>query len=210
MNRTIRMAALLAGLAATGSACAQDDFFKIGITRYDTHAQTDGVRGVGIPAGADATVSDATTVILTGERLVAPGVGVEFVIGIPPKLKATATGSVAFLGEVLEARSVSPTLLLNYHFAEGQTLRPYVGLGINYTKFTGIKSPYGWQVSLSDSWGWAAHAGLDWSLDKRWGLFASVSALKVKSDLVAVGANVIQTTIDFRPLVYSAGVSYRY
>ena len=53
-------------------------------------------------------------------------------------------------------------------------------------------------------------AGVDYFFNKQWGLFASVAAVKVKSDLVATGSTVLTTTIDFRPLVYSAGVSYRF
>lgn len=214
MNRNLRPLALAfvsAGVLATGAVRAEDNVFKLGVTRYDTHSKTNGVTGPGIPAGADAETGDATTVIFVGERLVTPKFGVELVLGVPPKITARATGSVAFLGEVLSARNVAPTLLFNWHFgAEGDSLRPYVGLGLNYTKFTDIKTPYGWDVQMSDSWGPAAQVGLDYALDKRWGLFASVAVVKVKSDLVATGATVLQTTIDFRPVVYSAGVAYRF
>lgn len=210
MNRTLCSLALLA-VAATGAAQAQDNLFKVGLTRYDTHSKTTGVTGPGIPAGADAETGDATTVIFVGERLLTPNVGVELVLGVPPKITAQATGSVAFLGEVLSARNVAPTLLFNWHFGQtGDTWRPYVGLGLNYTKFTDVQTPYGWDVQLSDSWGAAAQAGIDYAIDKRWGVFASVAVLKVKSDLVATGATVLQTTIDFRPIVYSAGVAYRF
>lgn len=212
MNTTIRALVLaLAAAAAAGAASAQDSSFKLGITRYDTHSKTNGISGVGIPPGADAEVGDATTVIFVYERLLAPNIGLELVLGVPPKIKATATGSVAFLGEVLEARNVAPTLLLNYHFGrDGDAWRPYVGAGINYTKFTNVSTPYGWDVKLSDSWGPAVQAGIDYRIDKQWGAFASIAAVKVKSDLVATGATVLQTTIDFRPIVYSAGLSYRF
>lgn len=214
MNRNFRpfaLAAVAAAVLGTGTVQAEDNVFKIGITRYDTHSKTNGVTGPGIPAGADAETGDATTVIFVGERLVTPQFGVELVLGVPPKITARATGSVAFLGEVLSARNVAPTLLFNWHFgASGDTWRPYVGLGLNYTKFTSIKNPYGWDVQMSDSWGPAAQVGIDYAIDKRWGLFASVAAVKVKSDLVATGATVLQTTIDFRPIVYSAGAAYRF
>lgn len=199
-------------LALVGAAAqAQDNVAKLGATRYDTHSKTNGVTGIGIPAGADATTGDATTWLLTYERMVTPQLGVELVMGKPPHIKAQATGSVAFLGEVVSANSVSPTLLVNWHFgAPGSTLRPYVGAGINYTKFTGVRSNYPWQVGLSDSWGPAVQAGVDYNVSGAWVLWASVAMVKVKSDLVAVGATVLQTTIDFRPRVYSAGVGYRF
>jgi outer membrane protein len=42
-------------------------------------------------------------VLFSYERLITPNIGIELVLGVPPKIKATATGSVAFLGEVLSA-----------------------------------------------------------------------------------------------------------
>jgi outer membrane protein len=63
---------------------------------------------------------------------------------------------------------------------------------------------------MSDSTGWAVHAGTDYNINKEWALWASVSALKVKSKVVATGTTVIQSTVDFRPIVYSAGIGYRF
>lgn len=211
MNRMICNFALVALMSGVGLAQAQQSTVKLGVTRYQTHAQTTGITGIGIPPGADAQIGSATTVLATFEYEVMPDVGVELVLGIPPKIKAKASGSVAFLGDVLEAKNLAPTLLVNYHFGkDGDSLRPYVGAGINYTRFIGISSPYGWQVSLKDSWGPTVQVGLNYAIDKQWGGFASIAAVKTKSDLVATGATVLQTTIDFKPVVYTAGLSYRF
>ena len=206
------LAVALAATLAAGTASAQSNTFKFGVTEYTTHSKTNGVTGIGVPAGADAETGNATTVIAVYERMINPNVGVELVLGIPPKIKAKATGSVAFLGDdVLSARNFAPTLLVNYHFGQpGDTLRPYVGAGINYTKFTNVQSKLATDVEMSDSTGWAVQAGVDYALNKEWGLFASVAALKVKSNLVASGTTVLQTTIDFRPIVYSFGASYKF
>jgi len=212
MNRTSRSLALFVAAAATaGVAQAQDNTVKFGVTYYQTHARTSGITGIGNPPGADAQVGSATTVLFTYEYALMPNVGVELVLGVPPKIKATASGSIAFLGPILEAKNLAPTVLVNYHFGQpGDTLRPYLGAGINYTRFVGISTPYGWQVSLSDSWGPTAQAGVDYAFNKQWGGYASIAAVRVKSDLVAIGANVLQTTIDFRPIVYSVGLSYSF
>ena len=205
---------LLAASAPAGHALAQASLLntvKLGVIDYQPHARTTGITGLGVPAGADATIGSATTLLVTFERELAPNLGLEFVLGVPPKIKAKGSGTVAFLGEVLSAKNVAPTVLLNYHFGDASSaLRPYLGAGINYTRFTGASTPYGWQVSLSDSWGLAVQAGLDYALSRQWGLFASVAAVQVKSDLVAVGAAVLRTTIDFRPTTLSAGVSYKF
>ena len=205
-------AAALACLAPCALAQSQGaNVVKLGITEYTTHEKTNGISGIGVPPGADVDVSNATTVIFVYERLFTPNIGLEFVIGVPPELKAKATGSAAFLGEVLTVRNVSPTLLLNYHFfSPAEALRPYVGAGINYTRFTSAHSSLAPTVDLGYSTGLALQAGLNYAITKDVGLFASIAKLDVKSKVVASGASVLTTTVDFRPIVYSAGVSYQF
>ena len=205
---------LAAGLPCTAALAQMAtplNTVKLGLIDYQTHARTTGITGLGVPAGADASIGSATTLLFTYERTLSPHLGVEFVLGVPPKITARGAGTVPFLGEVLSARNVAPTVLLNYHFGQpGDGLRPYVGAGINYTRFTDAKTPYGWKVDLSDSWGLAVQAGVDFALGAQWGVFASVGAVQVKSDLVAVGAAVLRTTIDFRPVTFSVGASYSF
>jgi outer membrane protein len=211
--KTIATLALASAAAiACGAAQAEDNIVKLGVSQYTTHSKTTGVTGIGVPPGADATTTDATTAIFTYERMVMPNLGVELVLGYPPTIKGNAAGSVAFLGDdILSAKNVSPTLLLNWHFGEaGDTWRPYVGIGVNFTRFTDIKSSLATDVQMSDSWGIAGQVGINYAIDKNWGLFGSIAALKVKSDLVAAGSTVLTTTIDFRPIVYSLGVSYAF
>ncbi|MDQ2736863.1 MAG: OmpW family protein, partial [Pseudomonadota bacterium] len=134
--KTIPSLALAAALAcATFAASAQSNVVKIGITDYVPHSKTTGITGIGVPPGADADVGSATTVIFVYERMFTPNIGAEFVLGIPPRIKAKATGTVAFLGDdVLSAKNVAPTAFLTYHFFDpGTAFRPYLGVGINYT-----------------------------------------------------------------------------
>lgn len=196
----------------SGSATAQDNVVKVGLTEYTTHSRTNGVTGIGVPAGADATTGNATTIILVYERMVTPNIGVELVLGIPPRVRADAAGTVAFLGtDILSAKNLGPTLLFNYHFGQnGDLLRPYVGAGLNYTKFIGVTSRIAPDVQMSSSTGWAAQAGIDYALTKEWSVFASVAALRVKTNVVAAGTTVLQTSIDFRPIVYTFGTAYRF
>jgi len=210
--RLLSLAVAFFAMLAAGGASAQDNIIKLGVSDYTTHSSTNGVSGIGVPAGADAETGDGTTVILAYERLLTPNIGAELVVGIPPRIKAKATGSVAFLGDdVLSARNMSPTFFLNYHFgAPGDTWRPYLGAGINYTRFVGIESSLASDVKMSDSTGWAAQVGIDYSLNKEWSLFGSVAALQVKSKVVASGSTVLQTTIDFRPIVYTFGAVYKF
>lgn len=207
---TLAAAALV---LASGPALADgDNVVKLGVTRYQPHSRTNGISGIGVPAGADVDVGGATTVILVYERLLAPNVGVEFVLGLPPRLHAKATGSVAFLGDdVLSAKNVAPTLLFNYHFFGPDTvIRPYVGAGINYTRFASVRSSLATDVKLGDSMGLALQAGVNYAINKDVGLFASVARLHVASKVVASGATVLTTTVNYRPFVYSTGVFFQF
>ena len=150
--------------------------------------------------------------VFTIERALTPNVGVELVLGIPPTVKSRATGSVAFLGDnVLSAKNVAPTVFVNYHFgAPGDALRPYVGLGLNYTKFVSIQSKLAPSVQMSESMGMAWVGGVDYAINRQWGLYASASSLDVRSNVVGVASTVLTTSIDFRPVVYSVGASYKF
>jgi outer membrane protein len=191
-----------------GASQAQDNIVKAGVSYYQTHSKTDGISGIGVPPGADAEVDSATTVIFVYERLFTPSLGVEFVLGVPPKIKAKATGTIAFLGDdILSARNVAPTLFVNYHFfGANDALRPYLGAGVNYTRFTNVKSNLAPDVKMGSSTGLALQAGVNYAINKDWGLFTSIAKINVKSKIVAVGSTVLTTTVDFRPIVYTAGV----
>jgi outer membrane protein len=210
-----------AAVLASGAAQAQNNVFKFGVTRYDTHSSTNGLTATPpvLPAGSDAETTDATTVIFVYERTLTPNIGAEIVLGIPPTIKANATGPISGLGEILSAKNVSPTLLFNYYFGQpGDVWRPYLGAGINYTRFTDVKSTLQTtKLEMSDSWGLALQAGVNYAVDKQWGLFASVARVDTKSDVeatatipgVPVPVN-IKTTVDFAPWTYSFGVTFKF
>jgi outer membrane protein len=217
MNKCKTTIALLGAtllLAAGGPARAQEglkaNVVKVAASYYNPTGSSEGVSGIGVPPGADVSINGAWTALFTYERMFTPNIGLEIVIGIPPKTTADATGSISFLGNnILSAKAVAPTLLLNYHFGTPEDKwRPYVGVGINYTQFTSIQSRLGWDVQMGDSWGWAAQGGIAYALDKNWGLFASVAYSDVKSNVVATSATVLTATVDFKPWVYTFGVSY--
>ena len=212
MKRTLCALAVLAAL--TTGAFAQTEplnwTIKTGIARYTTKQTNNGLVGIGVPPGADVHTGDANTLLFEIERRITPHLGVELGIGLPPKIEAVAVGNVAFLGKVMTVKNVSPTLFVNWHFGdEGAKWRPYVGGGINYTRFVGIESTLG-QVSLSDSVGIAAKAGVSYALSRQWAAFASVSVIQTKTDMVAKSGTVLTSTLDLRPVIYSIGASYSF
>lgn len=223
MNLKARVfgAAIVAALAGN-AVQAQDNVVKVGVTRYTTHSSSSGLTATPpvFPGSADAETGDATTLLFVFERSLTPNLGIELALGVPPRISAKGTGAAAALGdELLSAKNVSPTLLVNYYFGDAaNALRPYLGAGVNYTRFTEVRSSLPTsKLEMSDSFGWAIAAGLSYAVRKEWGLFASVTRLDTKTDVDAIatipGVPVpveVKTTIDLKPITYSLGLWYRF
>ena len=101
-------------MARAAAVQAQETTVKVAVTRIVNHSSTNGVSGVGVPPGADAVAQDATAVTFTIERMLTPNFGAELALGIPPRVRAEASGSVAYLGkDVLSAETLAPTVFIN-------------------------------------------------------------------------------------------------
>lgn len=129
-------------------------------------------------------------------------VAAELVLTTPQKQRVYSNGS-----EIGSFKHLPPTLMLQYHFTDVQGFKPYVGAGINYTRFSGESLPAG--VSLdSHSWGSAWQAGFDIPLDKNWSINFDVKKVYIRTDVFADGSSLGRLRVD--PLLYGVGIGYRY
>ncbi len=105
-----------------------------------------------------------------------------------------------------------PTLTLQYHFMPKETFRPYVGAGLNYTRFYNTSLALGATPLTVDnnSWGGAVQAGFDVALDKKWFLNFDIKKIWIKTDVKngTTGAFVSQLKID--PVVVGVGVGLKF
>ena len=105
-----------------------------------------------------------------------------------------------------------PTLTLQYHFMPKETFRPYVGAGLNYTRFYNTSLALGVTPLTvdSNSWGGAVQAGFDVALDKKWFLNFDIKKIWIKTDVKngTTGAFVSQLKID--PVVVGVGVGLKF
>lgn len=112
----------------------------------------------------------------------------------------TAAGNVA-LGEV---QHLPPTLSLQYHLNPAGRVRPYVGLGLNYTLLFKEEPA---TLSVDNSFGPAAQLGLDLGIDDRW--FVNLSARDVDIDAEARLGGADIGTVEVDPFVYGIHVGLR-
>jgi len=220
---------VLAATVTVGARAEEDalsNSLRIGsyYIMYDT--QADDIRGPYVPAGANLKVKDVITPYFAYVRRLTNHFGVELAVGVPPLTKTEGKGpaklgSVPYNGQVITtARWLAPTLLLTYSFFdESQRFRPYIGAGINYTRFYSRQSTAAGdavgggptRVDLPVSVGPAATVGLSYRVTRHFSLYGSLSASQVDTTLKANTAGVIRTThISFGPraAVLAAGYSF--
>lgn len=151
---------------------------------------------------------------LTFTYMATDNIGIELLAATPFEHKISTPGT----GEIATAKHLPPTLMAQYYFRTPEDkLRPYLGVGINYTFFfdegfnDNGKNHGLSDLSMSGSWGVAAQAGLDYQLDKNWLLNASVWWMNIETDVdfTAGGENYsYKTRLD--PFVFMFGAGYKF
>ena len=226
--KSAAVAALVLGVYAAAATADEvpGNSARIGLYSVFYHVSADDLSGPYVPPGANIDAKNVETLYLAYVRRLSPHFDVELAVGYPPLQKTVGKGpatlgSVPYDGQVIAtARWLAPTLLVEYKFlSENSKLRPYIGVGVNYTNFydrdstaQGNAASGGpTRLSLTSSVGPAGTAGLAYNVATHWNLYASYSVSQVKTKLNADTAGVIRTThINFGPqaLVVSVGYSF--
>ncbi|MFC3395637.1 outer membrane protein OmpW [Brenneria rubrifaciens] len=160
-------------------------------------------------------VDNNTQLGLTFSYMVTDNIGVELLAATPFTHKV---GLDSVGGTIAEVSHLPPSLVAQYYFGEkADKLRPYLGVGVNYTMFYDEKfNQRGKNAGLSDlslknSWGLAAQAGLDYDLDENWLLNMSLWWMDIDTDVKFKAGSeqqIVSTRLD--PWVFMFGVGYRF
>lgn len=199
---------------------------RLGLYDIFYHVSADDISGPYVPAGVNLDVKNLQTLYIAYVRHFHTHFDLELAFGLPPVTKTIGRGpaelgSVPYNGQVIStARWFAPSLLFNYvFFSDAQALRPYVGVGVNYTRFYDRQSTAAGnaasggptQLSLTSSVGPLGVVGLSYHWAPRWSAYASYTFSNVHTDLTANTAGVIRTThVQFGPqaLILSVGYSF--
>lgn len=119
----------------------------------------------------------------------------------------TALGDVD-LGSI---RLLPPTLTLQYHYGLTETVRTYVGAGLNYTWFYGDDLPDGAvnRIDYKDTVGWVFQAGVDFDIGDRWVFNIDVKKVLLDTD-VDLNGGTIEADVDIDPWIFGVGFGYRF
>lgn len=133
-----------------------------------------------------------------------PNIAAELILTYPQKqdVRSSAHG-----GKIGSLKHLPPVLSLQYHFQPQSQVRPYVGAGINYTRFSSVDLPAGFEID-KNSFGPSLQAGVDIEISK--GVFLNLDIKKtyIRTDLKAAGTKL--GTIKVDPVLFGIGVGYRF
>lgn len=116
-----------------------------------------------------------------------------------------AGGGTLDLGDVWV---LPPTLLVQYHFMPEGEIRPYAGIGINYTHLYGADDTATTSVDYDGGWGWALQAGVDVPIGGQWFWNLDVKKIWVNVDATVNGTT--KADVDLDPWVIGTGLGYRF
>lgn len=208
--------AIIAALAATPSQAASGDFQAR--LRAIVVAPTEDASPV-LPTfpGASVEVDSAIVPELDFTYFLTDNIGAELILATSPH-DIKGTGTLAGLGKLADVMALPPTLTLQYHFNPDGKVRPYAGVGVNWTVFynndassalIGAVGPT--SVHLKDSVGVAFQAGVDFAINDRWFINADVKYIQIDTTArLNSGGLINRVAVDLDPIVAGIGVGFRF
>ena len=169
--------------------------------------------------GAEVRVDNDVTPGFTIGYMFTSKIGIELLGVLPANHDLKGSGVIGPLGKIGEVDVFPPTLSLQYHFDGTDRVTPYVGAGVNYTRFShedtsaSLETALGGSTTLDvdDSWGLAAQAGVDFSLGNSWLVNAAVWYIDIDADAtLSTGAVNRDVDIDIDPWVFFVGIGKRF
>lgn len=131
-----------------------------------------------------------------------PNIAAELVLTVPQKHTVSAGGT-----PIGSLRELPPTLLGQYHFTGFQGFRPYLGAGVNYTRFSSVNLPTGVTIDRN-SFGPALQAGVDIPIAKNLVLNLDVKKVWIRTDVAAGGVDIGKFKVD--PVLFGVGIGCRF
>lgn len=221
---------VVAAAALASSAPAQgleqgDWVARVGATHIAPNDSTGAVTTPGGPAaGTELTVDSDTGLGFTLVYMMTNRIGIEVLASLPFEHDIGPNAALAGItggADIGSAKHLPPTLSLQYYFRPRTSVRPYVGVGVNYTTFFdeqvrgGLASAGYGSLDLDDSWGLAAQLGVDVDVSDSWFVNFDVRYVDIDTKATvrerstgsgALGAVLTIDDIEIDPWIYTVSV----
>lgn len=191
-------------MAADADVAAGDWIIRGGFAQVDPKSDNGTLDN-----GLQANVDSASRPTVEFAYMFTDNVGLELLASAPFEHDVALAGA----GHVGSVEHLPPTLTLQYHFNNSSAVRPYVGVGLNYTTFSNESTADGGALDGADleldaSTGVALQAGVDYAIDRDWFANLNVRWIDIESEVEVDGADVGDVEID--PVVMGVGLGYRF
>lgn len=137
-----------------------------------------------------------------------PEIAAELVLTYPQKQMLRSSGT-----DIGSLKHLPPTLTVQYHFTGHGAFKPYLGAGLNYTRFSRVSFTPAVQALLQpgiekSSLGLAVQLGFDYEFSKNTYLNFDAKKVSIRTDVSSAGTRVGAFRID--PWLMGVGVGVRF
>lgn len=224
---TTSLVALLAASAFSVSAMAQDPgdwLIRVGLTQVATDTDSGNLSvGGSVLDGAQIKVGNDAQPTINVSYMLSRHIAIEALAALPFSHSIKGDGILEGAGKLGSTKHLPPTVSVQYHLTPNAPLRPYVGIGLNYTNFfsssgtEALDGALGGPSSLSirDSFGLALQVGADFAIND-WLFFnLDLRYVQIEADArittqTADGEVRSRIKADIDPFVFSAGIGFRF
>ncbi len=190
------------GFATSGFAADDPQFkFRIGLKQVDPKSNN-GVVFLGGPP-TSVNVEDDISIAFTGVYMLDQNWGIELLAALPFE-------HTIYVGDGITAstKHLPPTLSGQYYFTNSSAFTPYVGVGLNYTKFFSEKINVPADLDLGASWGLALQAGVDWAITDSMFVNLEIRDIDISADIDLNGSQIGKAEID--PITIGVNVGWQF
>ena len=218
-NRLLIRVVLALAMSVPLTVAAEDGDWLVRMGVHQINPDKNNLPGV---LGGNVVLDKDETFSLDAEYMLTRNIGVDLFAPLytshDVQLKNTALGDSAKIGEV---DLLAPILGLNWHFNVDGAIRPYLGVGANWSYFSGEELsttlvPERTRLEVDQAFGLAGRAGVDIGTSEHWFLNLDVRYVDLSTDVeTEVPSGVGFTTVpvgeaNIDPWIYGIAVGYRF
>jgi len=169
-------------------------------------------------AGTGVAVDSNNSLDISLGYMLTDNIAIEILADISSRHDVSVFGLPSSLGvadgtKVVEANVLPPTLFVQYHFSPKSKIRPYAGLGLNYTLFynvdltnAAVTALGASHLDIDSSWGFAGQFGIDFEMKNNWSFNIDAKYIQIDTDASFDSAlGPIKVGIDVNPWVLGIG-----
>ena len=195
-------AAVLAAISPTAAQQAGDLTVGLGIANVNPKSDNGTLAGGTVPTD----IGDSTRPSVTFEYFIRDNLGIEVLGALPFKHSIKSNGT-----EIGTVKHLPPVVSLQYHFDATPQLKPFLGVGVNFTGFFDAESKGSLaanELRVKNSWGLAAHVGTDYWINDRSALRADLRWIDIDADVKLNGEKIGEVEID--PFAVQAAYVFKF